>query len=99
MPEPQCIKNHYKGSRPSYRFSFRDELVERHHWPHIHVFGPEFGKLVISLVDLTVLAPPHVSPKCPLREITAVIRKHREALLDELAQLRREGSGHDDSEL
>lgn len=91
MPQPECLKHLFKGGRAPYQFRFRTETTQKHHEDHIHVWGPDFGLISISLHTLELLAPPSVTAKCPLREIMKILKDHRLALLEELEAMQVKG--------
>jgi len=97
MPQPECLRYLFKGGRAPYRFFLYTETTQRHHEPHVHVEGREWGKISVSLISLAVLAPPSVSAKCPLVEILKIISEHQLLLLAELESLERKAGHHDDA--
>lgn len=81
--KPKCLEYLYEQGGPGFRFVLRPEFSERHHLPHIHVFGPQFGEISVSLIDLEILAPEDVPGKCPFTAIKRILKKHRLELMEE----------------
>jgi hypothetical protein len=88
MPQPECLRHLSSGGRQALRYFLWSESTERHQEPHVHVVG-DFGKASISLIDLRLLAPPHLSRKFPAREVMKVLKDHQQLLLEEWEELRR----------